>query len=317
MTGTDLEIIAPGAHGILGAEVDRTPTLRTTASSDEEMLAVWLKNHQDGSPHTFRVYTRVGRRFIEALAARNTDLRHATVEDVQEALQTMRTKADGTPVRPATVNTYVATVKSFLNFAHTIGYTRFNAAPLIKLKKAPRHLAKRILSEVDIHVLLRAARPGRDRLLLTVAYFGGLRVSELVALTWANVIGRDSGEVQLDIIGKGSKDRQLLLPPEISAELLESRQDAPADAPVFPSPRGGALTDRAVNYMIKRTAARAGIQPDPSVHWLRHAHASHALDNGAPISLVQATLGHESLATTSVYTHARPGESSGRYLKVG
>ena len=158
MTGTELEIITPGAHAILGAEVDRAPALRTTAGSDEEMLAVWLKSHQDGSAHTLRVYTRVGRRFIEALAARNTDLRHATVEDVQEALQTMRTKADGTPVRPATVNTYVATVKSFLNFAHTIGYTRFNAAPLIKLKKAPRHLAKRILSEVDIHVLIRAAK---------------------------------------------------------------------------------------------------------------------------------------------------------------
>jgi integrase/recombinase XerD len=102
------------------------------------------------------------------------------------------------------------------------------------------------------------------------------------------------------------------LPAEISAELFASRQDAS----VFPSPRGGALTDRAVNYMVKRTAVKAGISPDLSAHWLRHAHASHALDNGAPISLVQATLGHESLATTSVYTQARPGESSGRYLKA-
>ena len=63
--------------------------------------------------------------------------------------------------------------------------------------------------------------------------------------------------------------------------------------------------------MIKRTAEKAGISPDLSAHWVRHAHASHALNNGAPISLVQATLGHESLATTSVYTHARLGESSG------
>ena len=316
MTGTDLQIITPGERDILGADIDRAPMLHTTARSDTEMLAVWLKSHHDGSAHTLRAYARVGRRFVEALAARNTDLRHATVEDVQDALQTMRVKADGTPAMPATVNAYVASVKSFLNFAHTIGYTRFNAAPLIKLKKAPRHLAKRILSEVDIHVLLRAARPGRDRLLLTVAYFCGLRVSELVALTWANVIRRDSGEVQLDIIGKGSKDRQVLLPVEISAELLSCRQDAPVDAPVFPSPRGGALSDRAVNYMIKRTAKAAGVSSELSAHWLRHAHASHALDNGAPISLVQATLGHESLATTSVYTHARPGESSGRYLKA-
>ena len=59
----------------------------------------------------------------------------------------------------------------------------------------------------------------------------------------------------------------------------------------------------------------AGVNPAASVHWLRHAHASHAIDNGAPITLVSATLGHADLKTTSVYAHARPGESSGRYLK--
>ena len=61
---------------------------------------------------------------------------------------------------------------------------------------------------------------------------------------------------------------------------------------------------------------RAGVNPAASVHWLRHAHASHAIDNGAPITLVSATLGHADLKTTSVYAHARPGESSGRYLKT-
>jgi integrase len=62
--------------------------------------------------------------------------------------------------------------------------------------------------------------------------------------------------------------------------------------------------------------SRAGVNPAASVHWLRHAHASHAIDNGAPITLVSATLGHADLKATSVYAHARPGESSGRYLKT-
>jgi integrase/recombinase XerD len=66
--------------------------------------------------------------------------------------------------------------------------------------------------------------------------------------------------------------------------------------------------------MIKACAKRAGVNPAASVHWLRHAHASHAIDNNAPITLVSATLGHGDLKTTSVYAHARPGESSGRYL---
>jgi integrase/recombinase XerD len=212
----------------------------------------------------------------------------------------------------------VAAVKSFLGFARRVGFTRFNAAPLIKLKKAPRQVAQRILGELEVRMLIRAANPGRDRLMLEVAYFGGLRVSELVSLKWSQVIRRDSGEAQLEIVGKGDKVRQVLIPAAIAGPLLASLGDAAPSAPVFPSVRnpGHALTERAVNYIVKEAAERAGVNPAASVHWLRHAHASHAIDNGAPITLVSATLGHADLKTTSVYAHVRPGESSGRYLKA-
>ena len=109
-----------------------------------------------------------------------------------------------------------AAVKSFLGFAHRVGFTRFNAAPLIKLKKAPRQVAQRILGELEVRKLIDAANPGRDRLMLEVAYFGGLRVSELVSLTWGQVIRRDSGEAQLEVVGKGDKVRQVLIPPAIA-----------------------------------------------------------------------------------------------------
>jgi integrase/recombinase XerD len=256
MTGTELKIITPAAAEVLGPEVDRLATLHTNARTDTELLKVWLKSHQDGSAHTIRVYKRVGERFLGALAAAGGDLRRATVEDVQGALQAMRSKEDGSPVRPATVNTYVATVKSFLGFAHRVGYTRFNAAPLIKLKKAPRQVAQRIIGELDVRMLIRAAKPGRDKLMLETGYFGGLRVSELVSLIWAQVIRRDNGEAQLEIVGKGDKVRQVLIPAEISARLFASRGDAPASAPVFGSVRrpGQALTERAVNYMVKAAA---------------------------------------------------------------
>jgi integrase/recombinase XerD len=282
------------------------------------LVKVWLKSHRDGSPHTVRVYARVGARFLAALSAGGTELRKATVEDVQAALEAMRAKEDGSPVKAATVNTYVAAVKSFLGFAHRVGFTRFNAAPLIKLKKAPRQVAQRILGELEVRKLLDAANPGRDRLMLEVGYFGGLRVSELVSLTWSQVIARDDGQAQLAVIGKGDKDRQVLIPAVIAARLLAGRGDAPGTAPVFESVRnpGHALTDRAVNFIVKAAASRAGVNPAASVHWLRHAHASHAIDNGAPITLVSQTLGHADIKTTSVYAHARPGESSSRYLKT-
>ena len=79
-----------------------------------------------------------------------------------------------------------------------------------------------------------------------------------------------------------------------------------ATAPVFASVRnpGHALTEPAVNYILKDAAERAGVNPASSVHRLRHAHASHAIDNGAPITLVSATLGPADLKTTSVYAHA-------------
>ena len=318
MTGTELKVITPAATEVLGPEVDRLATLHTNAQTDGELLKVWLKSHRDGSPHTVRVYERVGARFLSALAAAGAGLRTATVEDVLQAVEAMRVKEDGSPVKPATVNTYVASVKSFLGFAHRVGFTRFNAAPLIKLKKAPRQVAQRIMGELEVRMLIRAARPGRDRLMLEVAYFGGLRVSELVSLTWSQVIRRDNGEAQLEVVGKGDKVRQVLIPAAIAGPLFASRGDAPASAPVFGSVRrpGQPLTERAVNYIVKDAAARAGVNPAASVHWLRHAHASHAIDNGAPITLVSATLGHADLKTTSVYAHARPGESSGRYLKM-
>jgi integrase/recombinase XerD len=154
------------------------PSLHTTAKKDNELITVWLKSHSDGSRHTLRAYERIGRRFIEAIKGAGTDLRHATIDHVQTALEAMRVKVDGTPASPATINMHVAAVKALLGFAHQVGYTRFNVGPLIKLKRAPRKLAQRIMPEVEIHLLIRAANRERDRVLFETAYYGGLRVSE-------------------------------------------------------------------------------------------------------------------------------------------
>ena len=157
-----------------------------------------------------------------------------------------------------------------------------------------------------------AAKPGRDRLLLEVAYYGALRVSELASLTWGQVLPRETGEAQLAIVGKGDKPRNVLLPAELATALAGMRWESGPEARVFP------ITERRINYIVKATAKRAGINPAASAHWLRHAHASHAIDGGAPITLVSQTLGHADLKTTSVYVvyaHAKPNDSSSRYLK--
>jgi len=85
---------------------------------------------------------------------------------------------------------------------------------------------------------------------------------------------------------------------------------------VFRSQRGGHLDPSAVHCVVKAAAKRVGLSAGVSAHWLRHAHVSHALDRGAPIHLVQSTLGHASMAITGRYLHARPNDSSARYLAV-
>jgi integrase/recombinase XerD len=117
---------------------------------------------------------------------------------------------------------------------------------------------------------------------------------------------RDEGGVKLSITGKGGKVRQVLLPEIVSRALVSLRGDAGANDPVFASRNGGGrLIERAVNGMVIRTAKAAGINEAVSPHWLRHAHGSHAIERGASLPEVQATLGHGNIATTNGYLHGR------------
>jgi integrase/recombinase XerD len=98
---------------------------------------------------------------------------------------------------------------------------------------------------------------------------------------------------------------------------MELRAEAGDDAPVFASRKAaGHLTTVQVLRIVRNAATKAGIKAHVSPHWLRHCHASHALERGAALNLVQVTLGHASLSVTGKYLHARPGDSSARYLAV-
>ena len=241
-------------------------------------------------------------------------IRNATVEDMREALSAI---TEGKSA--ATAEQYVLRVKSLLSYGHKLGYMPFNAGVTIKVRpnQSQAKLAQRIISEVEVGLLIRAALTERDRVLLAVVYAGGLRVSEIVALKWADVILRDD-KVQLSVTGKGGRVRQVLLPKSVSGSLLALREDAGANDPVFASrKKAGHLAEHSVHVMVKRTAKRARINEAVSPHWLRHAHGSHALDRGATLAEVQSTLGHANVATTSGYLHARPNTSSGLKLDEG
>ena len=151
-------------------------------------------------------------------------------------------------------------------------------------------------------------------MLLKLLYVSGVRVSELCGLKWCDAIPRTEGG-QITVFGKRGKTRTILLKPKSWAQLLSIRGEAGAVDPIFPAARAAATS------ILPRSAAsstpppkKAGLEQKVSPHWMRHAHASHALDRSAPIHLVQATLGHASVSTTGRYLHARPTESSSFYL---
>lgn len=267
-------------------------------------MALWLH----GRPvRTEREYRREVTVF---LAAVGKPLQTVTLGDVQAYTDQRRHLAPSTQAR--TVNT----LRSLFRFLHTIGYLSFNVALPVKPPVVKNTLAERILSESDVYRLLhRVEGNPRNYALLLLAYASGGRVSELAALTWRDVQTRgDAGQVT--IFGKGGKTRIVLLPMAAWRKLQELGPSVP-DAPVFRSRAGGHLSTVQVWRIVRKAAQDAGIQVAVSPHFLRHAHASHALDRQAPIHLVQQTLGHASLATTSKYAHAKPNDSSGRYLGLG
>jgi integrase/recombinase XerD len=191
-----------------------------------------------------------------------------------------------------------------------------NPAAELPLPRYEVRLSERILGEGDVDKMLAADAAPRDRTLLHLIYAAGLRVSEACQLRWRNL--RPNGDAgQITVFGKNGRTRSVALPAFVWSELISLRGEAAADDPVFPS-RGGKPLDRGrVRRILREIAVEARIPDRVSPHWLRHAHASHALDHGAPLSLVRDTLGHASISTTSAYLHARPGDSSARFLVIG
>ena len=274
------------------------------ADNDNQVVALWLH----GRPQTTqRAY------FYEVkalMAVVGKPLKAITLGDLQGYFTGLAGLASASQARA------VNAVKSLFAFARRIGYLAFNPGAAIRSPKIKKTLAERILPEPQVHRLLALAPNPRNRVLLRLLYAAGLRVSEICGLKWRDVKPREAAG-QITIFGKGGKTRTVLLSADTWQELIGLRGESEPEAPVFPSRKGqGHLHPSQVWRIVKAAVARAGIEAPVSPHWFRHAHASHALDRGCPIHLVQATLGHASVATTGRYLHARPDDSSARYLAV-
>ena len=296
----------------MSVEIDVFGPLRShqpasCASSDQHLLEIWLHGR---SPHTQRAYRADITRFLAMIGK---PLPSVTLSDLQQFADSLALLA------PASRYRTLSAVKSLLAFGHRTGYLPFDVGRALRLPAVRNRLAERILPEADLHRTLSLEPDPRNRAILTLLYASGVRVSELCGLSWRDLQPNADGG-QVTVFGKGGTTRSIQIPASVWKLLsgLRTTQTGQED-PVFRSRKqkhGGRLRPLAVLQIVRRAARRAGIELAVSPHWFRHAHASHALDRGAPIHLVQATLGHASITTTGRYLHARPHDSSSRFLPL-
>jgi site-specific recombinase XerD len=222
----------------------------------------------------------------------------------------------------------IAALRSFYRHARREGWVEGDPWSAVTTPRRPRRLPK-VLAVGEVEELL-AASPGmealrlRDRAIIELAYAAGLRVSELAA---AEVGDLDLVRGEMRVLGKGRKERMTLLGRPACEALQLYLSDArpvlaaragegPPPAVLFLNAAGGPLGVRGLRYRIDRLVRLAGLPEGVGPHTLRHSFASHLLEGGADLRVVQELLGHASLATTQVYTHVSPGRLRSAYRQA-
>jgi integrase/recombinase XerD len=274
---------------------------------DEFCDALWL---EDGlSRNTLESYRRDLSKFAEWLQSqRSISILETTHVDIQGFLAYLYTqqKAKATSTSRA-----ISSLKRL--FRYLLRQNKIAVDPTLQIAtpKLPRSLPKS-LTEEDVELLLNAPDVEtplgmRDRTMFEVLYATGLRVSELVGLSVAQV-SLDMGVVR--VMGKGSKERLVPLGEEaldwLQRYLQEMRPGLMAgrlSGAMFVTHRGEAMTRQMFWFLIKKHAQHGGIHKPLSPHTLRHAFATHLLNHGADLRVVQMLLGHADISTTQIYTH--------------
>ncbi len=267
---------------------------------------LWLE--EGLSARTLESYRRDLAQFARWLERRALTLPEAGSGELQQFLAE-RGLRQGIAAR--SIARQLSALKRYYRWLNRQGRRSDDPTLAIEPPRLPRPLP-RSLSEADVEALLAAPDPStplglRDRAMLELLYACGLRVSELVGLP-LQAVSLDMGVVR--VLGKGAKER-LVPMGEVAAEWLERylQEARPAllgghasDA-LFVTRRGDAMTRQMFWHLIKAHARRAGINAHLSPHTLRHAFATHLLNHGADLRVVQMLLGHADISTTQIYTH--------------
>jgi integrase/recombinase XerC len=287
-----------------------------------------LRGERHVSPHTLRNYVSDLAQFREFLAERKLCLDDGDAVDASKVdIHVVRAYlASLTKNRKkSSIGRKLAALKSFFRYLVAIHRLQKDPLLLVQTPKQDKPLPG-FLSVDDVFQLLTGIKVKnsldmRDLAILELFYSTGVRVSELVSLNWAAI------DFQLEIIrvvGKGSKER--IVPfGKVAKEALEKyaleqrkrwHYACKGEAPVFLNNRGGRITTRSVARIVEKHLRQAGIAVKMGPHGLRHTFATHLLNSGADLRVIQEMLGHASLSTTQRYTHLNLDQLTAVYDKA-
>jgi integrase/recombinase XerD len=266
------------------------------------------------SPNTVAAYRRDLGRYVSFLAARDVtdpaEVDEAIVRSFLASVSASTHGEDERPYRATSVARSLSSVRSFHRFLVRDGVVDRDPARGVAQPKLPRSLPHPLTVEEIARLLDAPPRETpaglRDRAILELLYGAGLRISELTGLD-VDDVDLDDGAVR--VLGKGGKEREVPLGryarEAVAAYLTRARPElvrGSARGALFLNQRGGRLSRQSCDRMVRSAARGAGIDRHVSLHTLRHSFATHLLEGGADVRVVQELLGHASVATTQIYT---------------
>lgn len=259
----------------------------------------YLKVERGLSPNTVKAYTADIEGFYEFLRHRGVTLRDASSSDISDYIISV---SDYLSKRSQA--RLLSSLNSFFYYLVSEGERKDNPSSAVDSPKLGKYLPV-VLSVEEVCAILKAAPNERDRAILEVLYGCGLRVSEVCSLKISEVYLKD---MFVKVMGKGSKERLVPMAPSTASAIMDylsvrPGSDAGCEDVLFLNRFGRALSRVAVFKMVKSVALVAGVDKNLSPHTFRHSFATHLIENGADLRVVQEMLGHESILTTEIYTH--------------
>lgn len=259
----------------------------------------YLKVERGLSPNTVKAYTADIEGFYDFLRHRGVTLRDASSSDISDYIISV---SDYLSKRSQA--RLLSSFNSFFDYLVSEGERKDNPSSAVDSPKLGKYLPV-VLSVEEVRAILKAASNERDRAILEVLYGCGLRVSEVCSLKISEVYLKD---MFVKVMGKGSKERLVPMAPSTASAIIDylsvrPESDAGCEDVLFLNRFGRALSRVAVFKMVKSVALVAGVDKNLSPHTFRHSFATHLIENGADLRVVQEMLGHESILTTEIYTH--------------